>query len=155
MRPIPLTARKAGAALAVLMLSAALTACQPQASAASATTPTSAPTPTAQADTPAGSSTGSSGGSSHRNVPQGLESFYSQTINWQDCSDGTPFQCGTVTVPLDYEHPDGKTITIAVKKLPALDGDAEHGSLFLNPGGLGISGVEAVEEKISTFPEEL
>ncbi len=154
MRPIPLTARKAGAALAVLMLSAALTACQPQASAASATTPTSAPTPTAQADTPAGSSTGSSGGSSQRNVPQGLESFYSQTINWQDCSDGTPFQCGTVTVPLDYEHPDGRTITIALKKLPASDGNAEHGSLFTNPGGPGGSGIEPMKDP-AAMPEEL
>ena len=149
MRPIPLTARKAGAALAVLMLSAALTACQPQASAASATTPT------AQADTPAGSSTGSSGGSSQRNVPQGLESFYSQTINWQDCSDGTPFQCGTVTVPLDYEHPDGRTITIALKKLPPPDGDAEHGSLFINPGGPGASGVAMMQVMAPMFTEEL
>ena len=148
MRPIPFTARKAGAALAVLMLSAALTACQPQASAASATTPT------AQADTPAGSSTGSSGGSSQRNVPQGLESFYSQTINWQDCSDGTPFQCGTVTVPLDYEHPDGRTITIALKKLPASDGNAEHGSLFTNPGGPGGSGIEPMKDP-AAMPEEL
>ena len=49
MRPIPLTARKAGAVLAALMLSTALTACQPQASAASTTPPTSAPTPTAPA----------------------------------------------------------------------------------------------------------
>ena len=154
MRPIPLTARKAGAALAVLMLSAALTACQPQASAASATTPMSTPTPTAQADTPAGSSTGSSGGSSQRNVPQGLESFYSQTINWQDCSDGTPFQCGTVTVPLDYEHPDGRTITIALKKLPASDGNAEHGSLFTNPGGPGGSGIEPMKDP-AAMPEEL
>ena len=54
MRPIPLTARKAGAALAVLMLSTALTACQPQASAVSATTPASAPAPTAQASAPGG-----------------------------------------------------------------------------------------------------
>ena len=121
MRPRPLTARKAGAALAVLMLSTGLTACQPQASAVSATTPASAPAPTAQASAPADNATGSSG-SSQSDVPQELESFYSQTIDWQDCSDGTsPFQCGTVTVPLDYEHPDGRTITLALKKLPASD----------------------------------
>ena len=154
MKPIPLTARKAGAALAVLMLSTALTACQPQASAVSATTPASAPAPTAQASAPADNATGSSG-SSQSDVPQELESFYSQTIDWQDCSDGTsPFQCGTVTVPLDYEHPDGRTITLALKKLPASDGDAEHGSLFLNPGGPGGSGVEAVADA-PRAPEEL
>jgi len=154
MRPIPLTARKAGAALAVLMLSTALTACQPQASAVSATTPASAPAPTAQASAPADNATGSSG-SSQSDVPQELESFYSQTIDWQDCSDGTsPFQCGTVTVPLDYEHPDGRTITLALKKLPASDGDAEHGSLFTNPGGPGDSGVEAVASAPGV-PEEL
>ena len=96
MKPIPLTARKAGAVLAVLMLSTALTACQPQASAASTTPPTSAPT------APASGSTGSPDGS-QSDAPQGLESFYSQTIDWEDCSDGTsPFQCGTVTVPLDW-----------------------------------------------------
>ena len=153
MRPIPLTARKAGAALAVLMLSTALTACQPQASAVSATTPASAPAPTAQASAPADNATGSSG-SSQSDVPQELESFYSQTIDWQDCSDGTPFQCGTATVPLDYEHPDGRTITIAMKKLPASDGDAEHGSLFTNPGGPGSSGIESMKDP-AAMPEEL
>ena len=154
MRPRPLIARKAGAALAVLMLSTALTACQPQASAVSATTPASAPAPTSQASAPADNATGSSG-SSQSDVPQELESFYGQIIDWQDCSDGTsPFQCGTVTVPLDYEHPDGRTITLALKKLPASDSDAEHGSLFLNPGGPGGSGVEAVADA-PRAPEEL
>ena len=153
MRPIPLTARKAGAALAVLMLSTGLTACQPQASAVSATTPASAPAPTAQASAPADNATGSSG-SSQSDVPQELESFYSQTIDWQDCSDGTPFQCGTATVPLDYEHPDGRTITIALKKLPASDGNAEHGSLFTNPGGPGSSGIEPMKDP-AAMPEEL
>ena len=155
MRPIPLTARKAGAALAVLMLSTGLTACQPQASAVSATTPASAPAPTAQASAPADNATGSPG-SSQSDVPQELESFYSQSIDWQDCSDGTsPFQCGTVTVPLDYEHPDGRAITLALKKLPASDGDAEHGSLFLNPGGPGESGIRMVETGAPMFGEEL
>ena len=117
MRPTPLTTRKAGVALAALMLSATLAACQPQTSAAGAATPTSVPAPTDQTSTAAGESTdgstgGSTGGStasttgasdSRTSAPQGLESFYSQTIDWQDCSDGTsPFQCGTVTVPLDW-----------------------------------------------------
>ena len=163
MKPIPLTARKAGAVLAALMLSTALTACQPQASAASTTPPTSAPTPTAQASAPAsdspggstGSPSGSSGGS-QSDVPRGLESFYSQSIDWQDCSDGTsPFQCGTVTVPLDYNNPGGRTITIALKKLPASDSDAEHGSLFFNPGGPGVSGIRTLETQATVLPEEL
>ena len=153
---------KAGAVLAALMLSTALTACQPQASAASTTPPTSAPTPTAQASAPASGSPGSSSNStgnpdgSQSDAPQGLESFYSQTIDWEDCSDGTsPFQCGTVTVPLDYEHPDGRTITIAVRKLPASDSDAEHGSLFINPGGPGASGVAMMQVMAPMFTEEL
>ena len=168
MRPVSPTARKAGAALAALMLSTALTACQPDSSTASAATPTSVPTPTAQASAPASNSTGGSDGStgspggfssstgstgspggsnggSHSDAPQGRESFYNQTIDWKDCSDGTAsFQCGTVTAPLDYDHPDSQTITIALKKLPASDGNAEHGSLFFNPGGPGASGVEAM-----------
>ena len=158
MKPIPLTARKAGAVLAVLMLSTALTACQPQASAASTTPPTSAATPTAPASGSPGSSSNSTGSpdGSQSDAPQGLESFYSQTIDWKDCSDGTsPFQCGTVTVPLDYEHPDGRTITIAVRKLPAPDGDAEHGSLFINPGGPGASGVAMMQVMAPMFTEEL
>ena len=31
-----------------------------------------------------------------------------RTIDWEDCGGG--FQCGTITVPLDYSKPDGKTI---------------------------------------------
>lgn len=164
MRPTPLTTRKAGAALAALMLSATLAACQPQTSAAGAATPTSVPAPTDQTSTAAGESTdGSTGGAtasttgasaSRTRAPQGLESFYSQTIDWQDCSDGTsPFRCGTVTVPLDYEHPDGRTITIALKKLPASDSNAEHGSLFINPGGPGGSGIQDLEAQATTLPE--
>ena len=159
MRPVSPTARKAGAALAALMLSTALTACQPDSSTASAATPTSVPTPTDQASAPASNSTGSPGdstGGSQGDVPPGLESFYNQTIDWKDCSnETTTFQCGMVTVPLDYDHPDGQTIIIALKKLPASDGNAEHGSLFTNFGGPGVSGVEAVEGESSSFAKEL
>ena len=82
-----------------------------------------------------GGSTGSTGAS----VPKGLESFYHQDLTWTDCTDdatGTAFQCATVTVPLDYDHPQGKTITVALKKLPSTS-SSPRGSVFLNPGGPG------------------
>ena len=172
MRPTSLAARKAGAALTVLMLSTALAACQPNGS-TDATAPTTTTTVADQTSNPTDSSitgptdggsadgstsdgsatTGSTAGS-QGDAPRGLESFYNQTIDWQDCPDGASFKCGTVTVPVDYEHPDGQTITLAVKKLPALDGDAEHGSLFNNPGGPGISSVASLKDT-SAMPEEL
>jgi pimeloyl-ACP methyl ester carboxylesterase len=55
-----------------------------------------------------------------------------------------PFECTTVRVPLDYAHPDGQTIPIAMTRLPATDREHRIGSLFLNPGGPGGSGVEFV-----------
>ncbi|MCL3777382.1 MULTISPECIES: alpha/beta hydrolase [unclassified Actinomyces] len=83
-------------------------------------------------------------------VPQGLESFYSQELDWYPCGDGSTIAeyakgellCATAEVPLDYEDPDGQRITLALKKREA-DGDAQ-GTLFVNPGGPGGSGVELV-----------
>ena len=90
--------------------------------------------------------------SSKAAVPQGLESFYSQKVEWYDCvatagveksADRTGFQCAKVTVPLDYSQPDGQTIEIAMKKHLAT-GSVRQGTLFMNPGGPGGSGVDNV-----------
>ncbi|MDW4909784.1 alpha/beta hydrolase [Streptomyces sp. ADMS] len=58
-------------------------------------------------------------------------------------------RCGTVTVPLDYAHPDGKQIKLTVSRTEATGKDPrdpEHkverqGSLVYNPGGPGASGM--------------
>jgi pimeloyl-ACP methyl ester carboxylesterase len=64
-------------------------------------------------------------------------------ISWSKCfSDLGPFQCGTVQVPLDYNGPSAGTISISVVRLPAADPARRIGSLFLNPGGPGGSGVD-------------
>ena len=90
--------------------------------------------------------------SSKAAVPQGLESFYSQKVEWYDCvatagveksAEKTGFQCAKVTVPLDYSQPDGQTIEIAMKKHLAT-GSVRQGTLFMNPGGPGGSGVDNV-----------
>ena len=53
-----------------------------------------------------------------------------------------PFECGTVRVPLDYDRQAGAAISLAVVRLPATDPARRIGSLFLNPGGPGGSGVD-------------
>ena len=96
--------------------------------------------------------------SSKAAVPQGLESFYSQKVEWYDCvatagveksADRTGFQCAKVTVPLDYSQPDGQTIEIAMKKHLAT-GSVRQGTLFMNPGGPGGSGVDNVGAMATT-----
>lgn len=64
-------------------------------------------------------------------------------ISWSKCyADQGPFECGSVQVPLDYDEPNGATISLAVIRLPATDPAHRIGSLFLNPGGPGGSGVD-------------
>lgn len=64
-------------------------------------------------------------------------------IAWSKCFAAMgEFQCGTVQVPLDYDQPQGASISIAVVRQPATDPAHRIGSLFLNPGGPGGSGVD-------------
>lgn len=62
------------------------------------------------------------------------------TVNWKRC-DGGHF-CATVQVPLDYRDPNGPQISIAMVKQPATDPAHRIGSIFLNPGGPGASGID-------------
>jgi pimeloyl-ACP methyl ester carboxylesterase len=48
--------------------------------------------------------------------------------------------CGTVTAPLDYRKPYGRTVQVAITRLKATDRAHRLGSLALNPGGPGGSG---------------
>jgi pimeloyl-ACP methyl ester carboxylesterase len=61
---------------------------------------------------------------------------------WSDCGDG--LQCATAQVPLDYDQPSGRQISLALIKRPATDSSHRIGSLFTNPGGPGNSGVDFV-----------
>ena len=64
-------------------------------------------------------------------------------IRWKTCKDDQRLQCATYAVPLDYRNPAAGTVKLAVNRLPA-KGPGRIGSLFLNPGGPGGSGVDFV-----------
>lgn len=52
------------------------------------------------------------------------------------------FSCATIDVPLDYSQPKGQTISLQLVKIHDTDNTASLGSLLLNPGGPGASGLE-------------
>lgn len=67
-------------------------------------------------------------------------------VDWQDCPEdwglAKPIQCGYVSVPLDYAHPFGKQIKLAVDRIGNTGTPQERqGALVYNPGGPGGSGL--------------
>ncbi|MDU0348584.1 alpha/beta hydrolase [Actinomyces sp. MRS3W] len=87
-------------------------------------------------------------------IPQGLESFYTQDVDWEECEGDADYQCAMVKVPLDYDDPTGQAIDLSLKKSPATDTN-KIGTLFVNPGGPGGSGVELVGQGADAFSDDL
>jgi pimeloyl-ACP methyl ester carboxylesterase len=67
--------------------------------------------------------------------------FKRQTLDWEECGAN---ECTDLEVPLDYAAPEGDTLQIAVVRNRANDADRRIGSLIINPGGPGGSGVDYV-----------
>jgi pimeloyl-ACP methyl ester carboxylesterase len=76
-----------------------------------------------------------------------------QRISWSPCRDG--FECARVNTPLDHDQPDGVQVALSVVRLPAADPARRVGSLLVNPGGPGGSGVDFVRDAGKFFPLEL
>ncbi|SCL15137.1 alpha/beta hydrolase fold [Micromonospora nigra] len=64
-------------------------------------------------------------------------------VQWAPCAQDATALCATLDVPVDWADPDGPTIGLALAKRPATDPQARRGSLVVNPGGPGGSGVDA------------
>lgn len=89
--------------------------------------------------------------------PTTLARFYDQPLTWKRCGEGFPpaMRCTFVTVPLDYTHPNGQTISIAVSRLRAARPALRHGVLLLNPGGPGSSGLLLPSVFDDMFPPQI
>ena len=83
-----------------------------------------------------------------RQGPRSLSPRALSGIQWGDCPAGSDLadlgaQCGTLSVPLNYNRPWGAHIQLAVSKLEHTS-DAAHyqGAILTNPGGPGGSGLD-------------
>jgi pimeloyl-ACP methyl ester carboxylesterase len=80
-----------------------------------------------------------------------------QPADFSDCSDrinigalGLPagresklgFECALISVPLDYAKPSGRQIQLTLVRIHDSDNTAHAGSLIVNPGGPGGSGLD-------------
>jgi pimeloyl-ACP methyl ester carboxylesterase len=74
-------------------------------------------------------------------------------VRWRQCDGG---ECAELRVPLDYANPDdGRTIDVALFRVPATEPEARIGSLLMNPGGPGASGVDFVRQVAFAIPDPI
>jgi pimeloyl-ACP methyl ester carboxylesterase len=62
-------------------------------------------------------------------------------------------ECGMLSVPVDYAKPDGAVARIAMIRFKATG--QKIGSLVVNPGGPGESGVQAAASLVGAVPESI
>lgn len=80
-------------------------------------------------------------GTAQAATPGRLDGFYAQRLTWSGCGGG--YECASLRVPLDYSTPGDRQMKINMIRLPATG--KKIGSLLVNPGGPGASGVDFVK----------
>jgi pimeloyl-ACP methyl ester carboxylesterase len=73
------------------------------------------------------------------------------TLDWQECGDA---ECATLDVPVDYDRPDGDTLSLSVARVPA-SGDDRIGALFVNPGGPGGTATDFAAGLAFSLPDDV
>jgi pimeloyl-ACP methyl ester carboxylesterase len=76
-------------------------------------------------------------------------------IDWVPCEEDPSAECGTLSVPIDWERPGGERVELALARRPATDPAARIGSLVINPGGPGGSGVDFALVAPDYFSKEI
>ncbi|HEX2143455.1 MAG TPA: alpha/beta fold hydrolase [Glycomyces sp.] len=83
-------------------------------------------------------------------APAAAASSQHHGIDWQPCPDVEPaeaVECAAIEVPLDYRRPWGGTIEIGLARRQAADPDEKLGTILMDPGGPGGSGVNTVKNR--------
>ncbi|WP_405624250.1 alpha/beta hydrolase [Streptomyces sp. NBC_01396] len=79
-------------------------------------------------------------------------------LKWTRCegSGVDPRQrCATLEVPMDYAHPDGPKIDLAVSRIPSEKPSARRGALLLVPGGPGGTSLDDPSGKGQKLPQDV
>ncbi len=119
-------------ALALLVGGCGAKDADPEASASASASSSESPEPTEEASASAAPADPAD--------DEAMDEFYDQKLSWKACNSG--FQCTKLKVPVDYADPEGDTIKLSLIRLKSTGAGKRLGSLVINPGGPGGSGVE-------------
>ncbi len=69
--------------------------------------------------------------------------YMRQKPAWHRCSPDRPvdYECATLKMPLDYQHPEGRTLDLAISRTKSENPAKRRGVLLFNPGGPGAKGL--------------
>ncbi|MBB3751323.1 pimeloyl-ACP methyl ester carboxylesterase [Mycolicibacterium sp. BK634] len=73
-------------------------------------------------------------------------------VAWSPCRTAGA-ECGAVEVPVDYSEDHGPVARLALVRFPATG--QKIGSLVVNPGGPGVSGVDAAVKLVNSLPPQV
>ncbi|MGW2545941.1 alpha/beta hydrolase [Kitasatospora sp. NPDC001574] len=149
-------------ALPAVAVAALLAGCTSSAGSTDAASGTPSPVVTATpppADTPSPTPTPTPTVKPTGQADPALQPFYGQQLGWAACKDDpktdkldeSAVQCATLKVPLDYANPAGDTIDVGIVRSPAGKPDQRIGSVLVNPGGPGGSGVGFLQRNPKQF----
>jgi pimeloyl-ACP methyl ester carboxylesterase len=85
-------------------------------------------------------------------TPTTLPALASDLV-WSDCGGG--FQCGQLTVPVDWHAPAGDRLQLALARHPATGPEPRAGSLVINYGGPGDAGTEHLRAVWARLPDAI
>ena len=89
----------------------------------------------------------------HQALYNNLDDYYKQDLKWSSCYDN--FECAELAVPIDYDRIKTGTFKISVLRYAAQDPNRRIGSIVINPGGPGASGVDYAYNAEYIFDPEL
>ena len=106
-------------------------------------------------------------GNAQAPAPVDIESYYDQEVSWGECDAewliepdvaasgfvDAEVTCASVAVPAVYEEAAEEVPDFEIAMMRRGATDTARGSIFINPGGPGVSGVGQVQ--FSDFPEDL
>lgn len=91
--------------------------------------------------------------------PEVRDAVRPAALQWAPCtdeSDADDGECATLAVPLDRADPGGDVLHLSLARLPATEPGERLGTIVVNPGGPGGSGVEfLLFQGRSTFSREV
>ena len=97
----------------------------------------------------------SAGSGASRHARFSARGWHAPHLTWRACQGPVSVQCATLQVPLDWSHPSGPEVTLALTRILATDPARRVGTVLFNCGGPGCPSAQMVRGTPDLFTARL